>query len=329
MDNLLRHKADKLIEIYQQVSKDYRWQNSSLMNDLIAISYVMKDRPYSRDEMETVNAYIKSNTGAFSCYRQKSVLFSALLLLNFSDPESKFDTLLAYEDKLKEYGFRSYNYRPVTAYTLLLSCESRKTEMRITKAYEIFTEMKKNHPWLTSGDDYPVAILLAASEKPVISILANIEELYTALHEIGFNRGNGLQYLSHILGMSEENCKAKAARCRKIYDIFRQNKLKIYSNNYGSLGLLTLLEERSQKAVREVLQMCDYLREDRSIRWLGRETVFLTAASLVSYAMLENIKESNDAISTNAFITFEALIAAQDAAMLGAACAATTAASGS
>ncbi|UWG97130.1 DUF4003 domain-containing protein [Dehalobacter sp. DCM] len=329
MDSYLRQKADKLISVYQQVSKDYRWKNSSMMNDLIAITYVMKDRTYSKEELEAVNDYIKKNTGTFSCYRQKSVLFSALLLLNFPDPEAKFDTLLSYENKLKEVGFRSYNYRPLTAFTLLLSCEPRKSEMRMAKAFDIFTEMKKNHPWLTSGDDYPISILLAASEKPVESILTQIEALYTELHAVGFSRGNGLQYLSHILSLSEENYKTKASRSRKIYDFFGQNKLKIYSNNYGSLGLLTLLEDSSQHAVRSVLQLSDYLREDRSIRWLGKETVFLTSASLVSYTMLEHMKENRDAVSMNTFVTFEALIAAQDAAMLGAACAATTAATGS
>ncbi|MCM1567275.1 MAG: DUF4003 domain-containing protein [Candidatus Dehalobacter alkaniphilus] len=329
MDSNLRKKAESLINIYQQVAKDFRWKNSSSINTLIALSYVTKDKAYDRKEIERVNDYIKKNLGSFSSFRQRSILYSALLLVNSPDPETKLDILLAYDEKLKENGFRSYTYRPVTAYTLFLNCEPRKADIRIAKAYEIFTEMKKHHPWLTSGDDYAVSILLAASDKPVQSIIAKMEELYKELHECGFSRGNGLQFLSHILSLSEENSKAKAARCRILYDFFGQNKLKVYANNYGTLGLLTLLEDKSQRAAREVLGMSEVLREDRNIRWLGKETIFLTAASLVSCTMLESLKNSNDVIYTNAFVTIEALIAAQNAAMIGAACAATAASSGS
>jgi hypothetical protein len=161
MEQSLRTKADRLISIYKQVSKDYRWKNSSNMNNLIALSYIMKDKNYNRGVLDRVNDYIKKNTGVFSCYRQKSILFSALLYLNFPDPEAKFDILLDYEQKLKENGFRSYTYRPITAYTLLLTSKPAEVDQKLAKAYEIFREMRKNHPWLTSGDDYPLSILFS------------------------------------------------------------------------------------------------------------------------------------------------------------------------
>jgi hypothetical protein len=322
MDLSLQLQADKLKDIYNRLNKDYRWKNSSSMNNLIALSYVMKGKEYFRQEIDKVNRYIKQNTGPFSCYRQKSILFSALLTLYFPDPEAKFDNLLDYEERLKNGGFRSYTYRPVTAYTLLLVCEPNKIDARIAKAFAIFTDMRKNHPWLTSGDDYPLSVLLAGNDRPVSVIMEEIEELYQALNEAGFHRSNGLQFLSHILSLSRENVKEKAARCRKLYRYFEENKLKVYASNYGSLGLLTLLEDQSEKAARDVKEMCDYLRKERGIRWLGRETLFLTATSLVAFSMLERVKNGGDLIRTNAFVTIEALMTAQTPPMLGATCAA-------
>ncbi|HHV65789.1 MAG TPA: DUF4003 domain-containing protein [Peptococcaceae bacterium] len=329
MEQILRSRADKLISIYDQVSKDYRWKNSNNMNNLIALSYVMKDKVYKRSDIDRVNEYIKRNTSPFSCYRQKSILFSALLYLNFPDPEAKFDILLDYEKKLKEYGFKTYTYRPITAYTLLLTSKPTEVEKKLAKAYEIFREMRKNHPWLTSGDDYPLSILLADTAEPVSSIMAKTEDLYRSLHEAGFRKSNGLQFLSHILSLSTENNWSKAARCWDLYQYFKENKLKVYSSNYGSLGLLTLLEGRSTKVARNVKEVSEYLAENRRFRWLGKDILFLTAATLVSFSMLENMKSGNELIQTNAFITIEALMAAQNAAMLGAACAATAASSGS
>lgn len=329
MDHLLRQKTDKLIGVYKQVNKDYRWKNSSNMNNLISLSYIMKDRQYSKQDIDRVNAYIKKSTGPFSCYRQKSILFSALLFLNFPDPETKFDILLDYEERLKANGFKSYTYRPVTAYTLLLTSKPSETDQRIARAYEIFTEMRRSHPWLTSGDDYPLSILLAATQEPISSIMEKTEDLYQSLNEAGFAKSNGLQFLSHVLSLSQENNKAKAQKCWKLYQYFKENKLKIYSSNYGSLGLLTLLEDKSEKAARDVQEVSRYLAEDRNFRWLGRETLFLTATSLVTFLMLESIKQGSELVQTNAFVTIEALMAAQNAAMLGATCAATSAASSS
>ncbi len=329
MDQILTESTDKLIWIYRQVHKDYRWKNSSSMNNLIALSHIMNDKDYSKQDIDRVNDYIKGKTGSFSCYRQKSILFSALLVLGFSDPENKFDILRDYEQRLKDAGFRSYTYRPVTAYSLLFTCEEAKIDEKIAKAYKIFTEMRKDHPWLTSGDDYPLSVLLASSEDSVATIMKDIESLYHSLNKVGLSRGNSLQFLSHILSLSAESKGDKATRCRMLYDYFKKNELKIYSANYGALGLLTLLAEKSQEAAQEVLVLSNYLRENRSIRWLGRETLFLTATALVSTIFLQKTQNNKVLTETKSHVTVENIIAAQTAAMLGATCAVTAVASNS
>lgn len=329
MEERLKQKARDLIRIYGQVNKDYRWKNSSSMNNLIALSHILKDKSYSRESIDRVNQYIKHNTSPFSCYRQKSILFSALLVVNFPDPENKFNMLLDYEDKLKEIGFKSYTYRPVTAYTLLLT-GAKNPESRLTQAYAIFTEMRRNHPWLTSGDDYPLSILLAEGNKSVAVVMAEIEDIYRNLNESGFSKSNGLQFLSHVLSLSDENNRTKAERCKSLYDYFKSNKLRVYSANYGSLGLLSLLGDKSMRAAEQIKNVMTELSSDRSLKWLGRETLFLTATSLVCHVLLQDIKYRQELLHTNAFITIEALMAAQSAAMLGATCAVTaSAASGS
>lgn len=327
MDKQLQEKAEQLLDIYNETSRDFRWKNSSGMNNLMALFHVIKGRAYSAERIAIINDYIKDNTGVFSCYRQKAVLFSALLDLNFPDPEQKFNLLLEYEEKLKEQGFRSYTYRPVTAYTLLLSCSQSEVDQRIAKAYRIFTEMRKNHPWLTSGDDYPLAVLLAESKVEISEIMYNIENIYDQLQEAGFSRSNGLQFLSHILNFSSEEDQVKAKRCYELYKFFKDNGQHIYSTYYSSLGLITLLAEKSKEAADKVLELAEYLKKDRRFRWLGRETIFLTAAALVSSQYLENMKKNNEVFQTVAFVTIEALIAAQTAIMLGATCTATAAAS--
>jgi len=189
--------------------------------------------------------------------------------------------------------------------------------------------MRKDHPWITSGDDYPLSVLLAGADDAVGTIMKDIESLYHALNKVGLSKGNGLQFLSHILSLSPESNVDKAERCKSLYDFFKQNKLKVYATNYAALGLLTLLAERSQDAAQDVVSVSNYLREDRSIRWLGQETLFLTATALVSTILLKSIQNPKALIETNSYVTVDHLIAAQTAAMLGATCAATAVASNS
>lgn len=187
--------------------------------------------------------------------------------------------------------------------------------------------MRKNHPWLTSGDDYPLAVLLAGSKEEISAIMTNIENIYHKLQEAGFSKSNGLQFLSHILDFSVEDDVVKARRCHELFTFFKKSGQHIYSAYYSSLGLITLLAEKSTEAADRTLELADYLSEDRRFRWLGRETIFLTAAALVSSQYLENMKRNNEVLQAVSFVTIEALISAQTAIMLGATCTATTAAS--
>lgn len=76
MDKQLRVKADKLQEIYNEASRDFRWKNSSNMNNLIALFHVMKGREYSAERIGIINEYIKDNTSVFPAIDKNLFFFS-------------------------------------------------------------------------------------------------------------------------------------------------------------------------------------------------------------------------------------------------------------
>jgi hypothetical protein len=51
MDKQLQEKAEQLLDIYNETSRDFRWKNSSGMNNLMALFHVIKGRAYSAERI--------------------------------------------------------------------------------------------------------------------------------------------------------------------------------------------------------------------------------------------------------------------------------------
>ena len=323
MEELVKEKLDRLIDLFEQVSTQYKWEQS-LTNHFTALTYTLNKKDFNKEKIEIVREHMKKTTGVFSYYRGTSkMILSALLACQYDNPEQEFNKILDYDKRMKEVGFKNSMYLPIANYALLATCKEEWVNTRINKAIELYKEMRKNHPWLTSGDDYPLAVLLADSDMSVHNIIDNMEECYKLLNENGFGKNNGLQFLSHILGFRQEENKIKVLRCKEIFDRLKENKLKVYSGGYAVIGLLSILGEDGYGAVEQVIEIVKILKSTKKYKWLGKETHLFTAAALVSDVYIENMKSKKELIQTSIGISISALIAAQTAATIAAASAAT------
>src|SRR5699024_10197767 len=113
----------------------------------------------------------------------------------------------------------------IAATIILTNNKSEQQEQLITKAKAIHDKMKKEHPFLTGQSDYPLATILAYENED--NIVKRMEYFYEKLNNNGFNKGNNLQFLSHILTLSAvENDEVLISRTIQIYDKFKQVGLK-------------------------------------------------------------------------------------------------------
>lgn len=312
MSTSLKKQADQMLEIFLRINKQFRWQHS-LSNHFAALTYMQKNKEFDKENIENVIKVIKKNTGMFSCYRGNSMFILAMLLCSeFSNPEEKFMKMLEYDKKLRGAGFKNNQYLTIANYTLLLTCEDNLIDNRISKAYDIYRKMKENHPWLTSGDDYPLCILMAGFDRSVDTI----EEYYTKLNQEGFSKGNGLQLLSHILSFSSENIDVTVKRCKELYDKLKENKLKIFSNYYAALGLIALLEDNNGIIAEELIELSKYINSLKKYKWLGKGMNVLLASAIVSEKYIKERIEHNSLIDTTVNISIETLIAAQTSAAI-------------
>lgn len=96
MKQAYENKVKKMIQNYEALKQEFKWEND-MVKHLLALTYVMKDYPLETGKIKEMTAYIKSQTGFFSPYRDKKVILGGLLCASFDKAQQQFDTMLANE----------------------------------------------------------------------------------------------------------------------------------------------------------------------------------------------------------------------------------------
>lgn len=321
MKSVYKERINNMIQNYEELRREFKWENDKARH-LVALSYAMKEKEPNIAKIKELKEYIKKRTGMFSPFRgHMTFILSGLLNANMDNPKEELQTILNNENILKENGFKSSSYLPVALYALSNVYKGDDVRGYVKKAMEIYKEMKKNHPFLTSGDDYALAILLASTDHNTNLI----EDYYTELNNRGFSKSNGLQMLSHIMAFSDKGVRESVNKCESIYDSLRTNKLKIYADYYSSIGLVTLIDDSENELKNDLVEVAGYLKLQRRYKWLGKGMNVLISSAIITSEYI-NGKSNDTVIDTTLNVSIQAIIAAQQAAMIGAMAASTAAA---
>lgn len=301
-------KVDQMINNYETIKKDFKWE-ADLSKHLVALNYAIKGTAYDGKQLKDTRSHLRKETGAFSPFRG-TMMFPICGLINATSerPIQKLDDMIKNLPILKSVGFKNSMYLPTALYALSTVYTGHDVEGYGQKAMLIYKEMKQNHPFLTSGDDYALAILLAGSgHNP-----DNLERYYKALNDIGFAKSNGLQMLSHILSFNTNEISNAVSRCQRIYDAMKSEKLKVTQSYYPAIGLISLLE--NDDAIKDLVEVASYLRNQKKYKRLGKGMNILMASAIITSEYVKNT--DGDVVSTAVSVSIQSIIAAQQAAMI-------------
>lgn len=324
MNTILKIKADNMLEMVMALEKSYKWEHN-LARHFAALLYTQKGLSKDFHRIDEAIEAIKSNTGVFSNYRGTiKFLLATLLALGEGDVASNLEKIMQAESILKESGFKSSTYLPMTSYTLFSGSDAFDYRSVAQRANAIYKEMKKAHPFLTDGADYPLSVLIAQKQKRIDTI----EQIYEALSQRGFTKGNELQLLSHIVSLSTLGTSQLIEKCVEINTTLKANKLKSSMGYYPSIAMIALLEEGSHKLTEDFMDLTRYLMKLKKFKWLGKGMNMLFASALVADQWLEEHSDENGTdMETVLGLTIESVIVAQTVAMIAAISAATAASS--
>lgn len=314
MKRVYEEKVKKMILNYEDIRKFFRWEND-MVKHLVALTFAMKDKAINPDCINEMKGYIKSQTSAFSSFRGHMMFtLSGLLCAASPTPKRQFDVMLRNEKVLKDVGFKYSSYLPTALYALSSVYEGDDVQSYAEKAIGIYKQMKQNHPFLTGGDDYALAVLLANTDHGP----SHLEAYYRALHERGFKKGDGLQMLSHVMAFNQKDMRDAVDHCDKIYQHLKTNKLNVYTTYYPAIGLISLLDLDQEELMADLVEVATYLKSEKKYRWLGKGMHVLMASSIIASQYLHE-KQEGTVVNTTVSLAIQAIIAAQQVVMISAA----------
>lgn len=324
MRSSLSTLCNSFIENRDTIKETFFW-NSSYLYPVSAAVFVDKRKTADRKRLEMCRDILKENTGFFSNFRDYIKLPMISMMAVSSDPEGKLNKALHAYRELKQHFFAS-SYLPLASMTISDFVEPSQYEAVALRTRRIYDLMKKEHPFLTSGEDSVFAALLALSNSSDEQIVQDTEQCYDILNPQFFS-SNAVQSLSHVLALCDGAAETKCDRAMELFDKLKDRGYK-YGTGYelATLGVLAMLPADLDTIADDIVQAAEFLAGQKGYGILGmtKRQCLMHAGLIVTSDYLEQTT-SMQAAAVSSTIS---LIIAQQTAMC-AAIAASAAASSS
>ncbi|MFB5253034.1 DUF4003 domain-containing protein [Bacillus mycoides] len=321
----LQQKLEQYTHIYSQLKGELRWKTSdSRTGMMIAAMYAGSDKQFNLGRFLEISNYIKDQVGMFSYLKSyHRFVVAATLDIHFTYYKEAFQQFLDLYERLVAGGFSRSIFTYLAA-AVLLPEDNGQYDTRMQRSLQVYKRMKEDHFFLTSADDYPLAVLLAGQSENVETLMDRVERLYQKLSAAGMYKGNNLQFLSHILSLKKDVSEdILVARYTNIWNLLKQEKVKVKQMHYPAIGLLALLED-GEKEVHSIRAFIEKLQGDKLFRWHTDANILIAIQLFVSQKGAES-RTANTGLQT----MIEVLIQAQQAAMIAAITASSAATSAS
>ena len=322
MQNLLK----KYTEQYNYLYSNFKWKVNATILKLIPFMYLTKENEPDFQNIEKILEVLKSNSSLFSHYRGHMQYQIAFMIDSMkTNPEVTIQKLMNTDDLLDKNGFKKSQYLTMSSFILM---NQKNVEDKAKKSYKLYELMKKEHRFLTSRDDYPIAILLSLSNELESDLIKRMEFFYNNLPGKYFKKGNDLQFLSQILSIFQlAELKDNIVKLNELFHNMKKNKLKISRRSYPLIGIIYFLyQDNLPKAIEDILAIFNEMNSMKGFKWSKDYNTFLSMLAVITEKS-KNI--DSNLIDTGINLAIENIIQAQTAAIIAATSAATVAATSS
>ncbi len=306
----------------EDVSKAAGWTVDRKIILAIASTFLASGKIFDADKYKAVLQEMKMQSSWMSPLRTTVSYSIAANLMEQEDTEKAVKDLLINVRVLKEAKFRNGNFSFIGAQFLTKNEHEKKAHAQ--KARALFDAIRKHHPFLTSYEDIPYAILLSSPSDDIELRADTMNRYYKELRAYNFTAGNDLQWLSQVLTLlSSQYNNQLVANTVAIRDTFKKQHIKVKTMHYPLLGFLAILN-LNQTQLLDIINLYHELKGLKILKW-HREFVLFMTVQIAIYDMA-NVQKS---LSMTIMASIELLIQAQQAAMIAAVSAAAIASNSS
>lgn len=301
MENFYQEKLEAIAQNREIISKNIKWTDDNV-NALGAFLFTSAGRIADADELKNAEKILNDNIKTGSVFSNPNISVPLIIKMILSgEMENYFKRVRDTFDILNE-GKKIRNYsKVIAAMTICDHIKDNDTKPYIDKTNEIWNRMKKEHKWLTSDEDIPLAATLAVSEKAdnTDGLIAEMEKGFVILKQ-KFRDGNSVQLLSHILSLCDKPAEDKCGMVEEIFDKLKENKHKIsVYRPVAVLGLFPMLDGiSSDQIVNEIAEVDTALKKMKGFgdMSIGSDQRRMYAAQLVFEAHASHGSNAQNAV---------------------------------
>ena len=309
MDDVDTNAIRREVEMtYEKVKSLAGWTVDKDVVLTITSYYVTSEREFDAESLSRAMDAIKEKTGWFSPLRGNLLpMIAAFLDKPGVDIEQEVARLFDKQRILRAVSFRNTIHSYLAALLMTNDADLYDDEARQAKA--LYGEMKKQHYFLTSDDDYAYAVLLGNRGYNPIEHAKSMRMYYDALRKEGFRGGNELQWMSQVMTYVKASFDpAFVSSAIEILDQFKR-QTKVRPLHYPMIGFLTVFEVQGNDLQR-VIDLTLSLEESKILKW-KREMALSIAIGYVMHELTEKGETANISLATSV----ELIIQAQQAVM--------------
>lgn len=310
----VRKKIELFADNRRKVHKAFNW-DWDMMSVVSGLVFAEADMEADTDRMKECEKILKKKTSVFSVFRNTDSLLMLSKMAISDDPEKYLDIIIELYNKISRGKIFDDSYMVLAAILLYDQNRVEDADALIEKYKDIMKRMSKEHPILTSGEDKPLAMMLAMTDKDVDTIIKEMEECYSYMKKNFKGYSDPIQGLSQVLTVTDGDMIEKCDKVIDIYNRFKDRGVK-YGREYEftSLGALIGLEVDKDVLIDDILEADALLASYKGFgSWnMDKSTRLMFAAILTA----QEYERNSTSMYATAIGSSLAIVVAEEIAMM-------------
>jgi hypothetical protein len=308
---------ERYLEVFDGLRRRKRWSTGTEVLRFAALTLAATDMADPGVNLEDTAKDLADEAGGLSPLGSAMRhAVAAILIRRGLDPAATVRRTKETLAIFKEFKLTRSGSQPLlAALILVLDADGGLPPRRnIARLKEIIDRWNKDHWFLTGVDDYPMAAMHATRDVSVEQLAIEVEEIYQLLRRAKFSSGEQLQLASHLLVFSDQGPREAAQRFERTAKALKGAKQRVWQSHYDEVAMLVLSGGHVEEIVPRVVAYRDRLRAVKPRP--TSDIAFSLAAGVVLAEEAEKMAGLEGAATAASLRAVQAIIEAQQAAMV-------------
>jgi hypothetical protein len=308
---------ERYLNVFEGLRRRKRWSTGVEILRFAALTLSATDVADPGSDLEETAKVLSKEAGGLSPLSSAvRHAVAAILIRRGFDPATTVHRIKETLGAFKEFKLTRSGVQPLLAALILVldaggGIPSTDT---IARMKAIIDRWEEDHWFLTGVDDYPMAAMHATRDVSVEQLGMEVEQIYQLLRKAKYPSGEQLQLVSHLLVFSDQGPREAAQSFDRTAKALKKAKQRVWQNHFDEVALLVLSGSHVDEVVPRVIEYRDRLREVKPRP--TADIAFSVAAGVVLAEEAERMKGLEDATTAANLRAVQAIIEAQQAAMI-------------